>query len=197
MKKYFTFIFCFLCFQSRSQTLGGETNKITSFFQAFANFTENIPHEKVYLHFDNTSYYQGDNIWFKAYVVTSGMNQLSLLGKTLYVELLNPGGETIDKRILKIENGQCHGDFTLFHFPFYSGFYEVRAYTKYMLNFGEDIIFSRLLPVFNRPKTEGNYEEKEMLKYGSYGPAGNYPMKRQRPEKGKDVNLRFFPKAAI
>ena len=80
------------------------------------------------------------------------------LSKTLFVELLNPGGEIMDKRKLKIENGQCHGEFTLNHLPFYSGFYEVRAYTKYMLNFGEDIIFSRLQPVFNKPKVEGNFE---------------------------------------
>ncbi len=29
-----------------------------------------------------------------------------------------------------------------------------------MLNFGEDIIFSRLLPVFDKPQTEGNFAEK-------------------------------------
>ena len=160
--------------------------------EAFYNFSENIPQEKVYLHFDNTGYYQGDNIWFKCYVVTSGQHQLSQRSKTLYVELLNPGGEMVDKRILPIENGQCHGDFSLNQLPFYSGFYEVRAYTKYMLNFGDDVIFSRLLPVFNKPKAEGNFEEKEMLRYGRWGTA-NYPMKREQPIKGKTVNLRFFP----
>ena len=119
-----------------------EGSKLFPYIQALQNFSKSIPQEKVYLHFDNTSYYQGDNIWFKCYI-TSGQHQLSMLSKTLYVELLNPGGEVIDKRILKIENGQCHGDFSLNHLPFYSGFYEVRAYTRYMLNFGEDVVFSR------------------------------------------------------
>jgi len=127
----------------------------------------------------------------KVYPV-SGQHQASDLSKTLYVELLNPGGEIVDKRILKIENGQCHGDFLLSRLPFYSGFYEVRAYTKYMLNFGDDVIFSRLLPVFDKPKAEGNYEEKKMLSYGRWG-TGHYPMKRERPLKDKKVNLRFFP----
>ena len=58
-----------------------------------------------------------------------------------------------------------------------------------MLNFGKDAIFSRLLPVFNKPKTEGNYEEKDMLKYGY----GKYPKKREKPQKGKKVNLKFYP----
>jgi len=172
------------------QELNVESNKLTPYIQSLYSFSKKIPQEKVYLHFDNTSYYQGDNIWFACYV-TSGQNRLSQLSKTLYVELLNPGGEIIDKRILLIENGRCHGDFTLNHLPSYSGFYEVRAYTKYMLNFGEDVIFSRLLPVFNKPKIEGNYEEKEMLKYGRYGPIG-YQMNRKNPEKEKSVNVRFF-----
>jgi hypothetical protein len=160
-------------------------------FQTLQNFSENVPHEKVYLHFDNTSYYQGDQIWFKCYI-TSSQQRLSDLSKTLYVELLNPGGEIIDKRILKIENGQCYGDFTLNHLPFYSGFFEVRAYTRYMLNFGDDVIFSRILPVFDKPKEEGVFEEKKMLKVTRWG-IRDYPIKREILEKEKKVNLRFFP----
>ena len=179
--------------QGYSQDIDSEFSRIKDFILTLQDFSKNIPQEKVYLHFDNTSYYQEDNIWFKCYIVTSGEHQLSWFSKTLYVELLNPGGEIVDKRILKIENGQCHGDFTLNHNPFYSGFYEVRAYTKYMLNFGDDVIFSRLLPVFDKPKIEGNYEEKDMLRYTRSGPAGNYPMKREQLPKEKKVNLRFFP----
>ena len=171
---------------------GMATDELTHFIQALRSFSNNISQEKVYLHFDNTSYYQGDHIWFKSYVVTPEQNQLSRLSKTLYVELLNPGGEIIDKRILPIENGQCHGEFTLNQLPFYSGFYEVRAYTKYMLNFGDDVIFSRLLPVFDKPKEEGNFEEKKMLKYTRWGVV-DYPMKREKLEREKKVNLRFFP----
>ena len=183
----------FFCFHVHGQgfDIDDKLKKIIPFVQALRDFSNNIPQEKVYLHFDNTSYYQGDHIWFKCYV-TSALNQLSDLSKTLYVELLNPGGEMVDKRILKIENGACHGDFTLSQIPFYSGFYEVRAYTKYMLNFGDEVIFSRLLPVFNKPKTEGNFEEKEMMSYGRWG-TGTYPMKRESPERGKAVNVRFFP----
>jgi len=193
MKHLATFFSILLSFQVVGQDIEREVSKLTTYIQALDNFSRNIPQEKVYLHFDNTSYYQGDHIWFKCYVVTPGLNQLSPWSKTLYVELLNPGGEIVDKRILKVQNGQCHGEFTLNHLPFYSGFYEIRAYTKYMLNFGDDVIFSRLLPVFNKPKTESNFEEKNMLGFSRYGPLGSYSMKRERPIKGNRVNLRFFP----
>ena len=62
-----------------------------------------------------------------------------------------------------------------------------------MLNFGGDIIFSRLLPVFDKPKAEGDFTEKEMRKYAT----GNYPLERPKPTKGKKVNLKFFPEVEI
>jgi len=192
MKNLVVFFSLLISIHIIGQNVESDVSKFTTYIHALDNFSRNIPQEKVYLHFDNTSYYQGDHIWFKCYIVTPGPNQLSQMSKTLYVELLNPGGEIIDKRILKIEKGQCHGEFSLNHLPFYSGFYEVRAYTKYMLNFRDDIIFSRLLPVFNRPKTEGNFKEREMMSYGRWG-TGLFPMKRKPPLKEKAVNLRFFP----
>ena len=104
-------------------------NKLSQYVGIVDQFSKNLPQEKVYLHFDNSIYYQGDDIWFNCYLVTSGQHEASPLSKTLYVELLNPGGEVINKQILKVENGRCHGNFTLNKLPFYSGFYEVRAYT--------------------------------------------------------------------
>ena len=193
MRYLFIFFLLFLCFLSRGQDADSEKSDLAFLVQSLSHFSRNIPQEKVYLHFDNTSYFQGDNIWFKCYIVTSAQHELSMLSSTLYVELLNPGGEVLDKRVLRIENGQCHGDFKLNHIPFYSGFYEVRAYTKYMLNFGDDAIFSRMLPVFDKPKEEGNHEDKRMLQYKKTVSHGKYPMKRENPEKGKSLNVRFFP----
>lgn len=164
-------------------------NKLTQYVGIVDQFSKNLPQEKVYLHFDNSTYYQGDDIWFNCYLVTSGEHEVSTLSKTLYVELLNPGGEVINKQILKVENGKCHGNFTLNKLPFYSGFYEVRAYTKYMLNFGEDIIFSRTFAVYDKPTKAGAYEEKSLMKYGR----GLYPILRPKPIKEKAVSLKFFP----
>ena len=81
--------------------------KLSGYIEAVQNFGEMLPQEKVYLHFDNTSYYQGDPVWFQCYVVTSELNRPSDLSKTLYVELLNPGGEVIAKRVLPVRNGRC------------------------------------------------------------------------------------------
>lgn len=174
---------------SMSQIPYSIADKLLSYIEAVQNFGEALPQEKVYLHFDNTSYYQGDHIWFQCYVVASDMNLPSDMSKTLYVELLNPGGDIIAKRVLPIKNGRCHGSFELTQLPFYSGFYEVRAYTKYMLNFGEEIIFSRVFPVFVKPREVGDFAEKNIQKYAIY----KYPKVRKMTSKMKKVNLKFFP----
>jgi hypothetical protein len=159
-------------------------------------FEANLPREKVHLHFDNTSYRAGDNIWFACYVTDGGRNadsdlRPSRLSRTLHVELLNPGGEVVARRTLRIENGRASGSFPLTHTPFYSGFYEVRAYTKYMLNDPPETIFSRLLPVYDAPRQEGNFTEKRMQSYNTT--AANYPMRRPRPERRGAIDVRFFP----
>lgn len=190
MKKRVIFILLsfliFYCF-SFAQELDSAEIKLYSYLRQINSFAKYIPQEKVYLHFDNTNYFKGDDIWFKCYVVTSELNKPTLLSKTLYVELLNPGGEIIEKKILRIENGQCHGNFTLRQPIFYPGFYEVRAYTKYMLNFGDDIIFSRVFPVFDIS------EKGEMYKQSFGYQTKRYPSVRKKAKKRKKVNIDFYP----
>ena len=99
-----------------------------------------FPEERAYLHFDNTAYYLGEEIWFKAYV-TSGVNdEPTTMSRVLYVELVSPEGYVVKTNKYKIENGCCHGSFELTPLLL-SGYYEVRAYTRYMLNRGKESIF--------------------------------------------------------
>lgn len=171
------------------QTADSLTRRLLQRVYAVQRFGRSFPQEKVYLHFDNTGYYQGDDIWFQGYVVDAGHNRPTPLSRTLYVELLNPGGEIIAKQILPIRDGRAHGNFSLTRLPFYAGFYEVRAYTRYMLNFGEGCVFSRLLPVFEKPETPGDYTQKEIRPYAVY----KYLRLRKRQKKQKKLNLAFYP----
>ncbi|ADQ78737.1 hypothetical protein Palpr_0581 [Paludibacter propionicigenes WB4] len=180
--------FCLIT-QLAAQVNDTTLNKLTRYLSVINHFSRNLPQEKVYVHMDNTCYYQGDDIWFSCYLVNSGQHQAGQLSKTLYVELLNPGGEVVETQILKVENSRCHGNFSLNKLPFYSGYYEVRAYTKYMLNFGEETIFSRIFPVYDKPKKQGDYAEKSLLEYGR----GKYPMFRPKPVKEKKVTVKLFP----
>ena len=162
------------------------TRRLANYANNISRFTKDCPQEKVYLHFDNTGYYAGDTIWFKAYTVTANEVKPTTLSRVLHVELLTPWGEVTDSRKLKIQDGQCHGEFALPK-DCKGGFYEVRAYTRAMLNFGDTHIFSRVFPIYNEPEQAGNYQEKDMDSF-----AGE-KKERPEPEKADRVNLHFFP----
>ncbi len=170
-----------------SNEIEAEGNNLQSLFDRIIE--NSLPKEKVYLHLDNTSYYKDDTLWFSAYVVNSDGNTSDAISKTLYVDLLNPGGDIIDTKVLKIENGRANGSFKINCTPFYSGFFEIRAYTKYMMNFGSETAFSRVIPVFDSPKNEGDYEKRSMRKFGT----GNYTYTRKQPQNDKDININFYP----
>ena len=137
---------------------GDGTIRLQQFVRNIDSFNYNFPQEKVYLHFDNTGYFQGENIWFKAYVMRDDKDSLTDMSKVLYVELLNPGGDVLQRHKLYIKDGQADGNISLDNL-LHSGFYEVRAYTRYMTNWGTDAVFSRVLPVFRKPETDGDYSK--------------------------------------
>ena len=181
----FPFIACCLSILSLSAQQS-TTKQLADYVKHINRFATECPQEKVYLHFDNTGYYVGDTIWFKAYTVYAETVKPTTLSRVLHVELVTPRGEVVDSRKLKIENGQCHGEFALSR-DYRGGFYEVRAYTRGMLNFGDDYIFSRVFPVYSEPEVAGNYEEKEMDSF--------FGEKKERPssETYDKVNITFFP----
>lgn len=173
-------------------------------------FGTGLPQEKVYLHIDNTCYFVGDTIWYKAYVTRSDKGWLTYLSKIMYVELLTPDGYLVERQQLKMEDGTAHGAFTLTD-SLYAGYYELRAYTRWMLNFGRyehphskytedmfynkqmakdffrdyDKLYSRVFPVFDHPKESGRYPKDMTLR----------PMRRYyKARKGKpEIDLRFYP----
>ncbi len=126
-----------------------------------ALFQKTYPQEKAYLHFDNTGYFENERMYFKCYVTRSDTGKPSDISRVLYVDLLNPSGVVVKQRKLRLEYGEAHGDFMLDSL-YTAGFFEVRAYTRYMLNFGDAACFSRVFPVFLKPKTEGDYSNPQI-----------------------------------
>ncbi|HAM10540.1 MAG TPA: hypothetical protein DCP74_09775 [Bacteroidales bacterium] len=104
--------------------------------------------EKVYLHTDRDYYSQGDDIWFKAYLVEDPDLFLSYNSMNLHVELISSQSEIIDSRIIRIEGGLGKGDIRLSD-TLPPGVYIIRAYTNYMRNFADMQIFEKTLMIFS------------------------------------------------
>ena len=138
-------------------------SSLFTYIQKAMNFNKVVPQEKVYMHFDNMGYFENETMWFKAYVTRTDSGRATDLSKVLYVELLNPTGDVIKTRKYPIDSlGVAHGDMKL-DTLFGSGFYEVRAYTRYMTNWGTNAVFSRVFPVFKKPQKEGDYSDLSIV----------------------------------
>ena len=171
MTIFFPFLFAARIYATGAATDSGNIEReLMRFSGNIHQFNGIFPQEKVYLEFDNTAYFTGETIWFKAFVSHATTLQRAP-SKVLYVDLLAPNGQVIRQHKLKIVAGQCDGAFTLLdvgteqsrekrgitYYP--SGFYEIRAYTQKMLDFSHDAIFSRVIPVYTKPPYEGGYDE--------------------------------------
>ena len=137
-------------------TLTGQTDAsvqaLFDRFKAAAAFDHEFPREKVFLHLDNNAYYEGDSIFYKAYVVRASSLKPTDISGVLYVELLNAAGQMMERQLVKIDSLGGGSGCIKFESYMHSGYYEVRAYTRAMLNWSEDAYFSRVIPLFERTK---------------------------------------------
>ena len=166
--------------------------------------------EKVYVHTDNTCYFIGDTLWYKAYVLRADNLQPTDMRRLLYVELLSPDGLVVERqRIIVSSQGHTCGQFVLKD-SLYSGYYELRAYTRWMLNFNVshrhytrddrhlfynnqmakdffrewDGLFSRVLPVYSKPEHKGDFLSKYMYQR---------PKQDVRREPKEQLFCHFYP----
>ncbi len=159
------------------------TGNMRPYLERLEAFGKTIPQEKVYVHMDNTCYFQGDTIWFAAYTRQTSDGKPSQVSGVLYVELLNNDGYLVERKLIKMQDGRGSGFFALNKQIQYSGFYELRAYTRWQLNWGRfehrhsqtasrwfvtkdfeqeyyrdyEKLYSRVFPVYDRPQVAGDY----------------------------------------
>ena len=210
---HFTQLLFFLLFCQKGSPQ--KNSGIDPYLTRIKTFAYRYPQEKVYVHMDNTCYYLGDTIWFKAYLRETGSGLPSNRSGVLYAELLNHDGYLVERKMLKMENGEGDGFFLLpADSTLYSGFYELRAYTRWQLNWGEythphtqadrnwffnrtmryeffrdyEKLYSRTFPVYDKPQSPGDRElymsERPHLRYYSMDPSAPRPTLSLFPEGG-------------
>ncbi len=104
--------------------------------------------EKIYIHTDRNLYIQGEDIWFKAYLINGQTNRIINTSGNLYLELINPDAQIINKQTICLNDGLGNGDFKLAD-TIPAGSYRIRAYTNWMRNFGDNFIFEKKITVLS------------------------------------------------
>ncbi len=173
-------------------------------------FGQAIPQEKVYVHMDNTSYFLGDTIWFAAYTRRTNNDTPSRISRVLYCELWNHDGYLVERKLVEMKEGKGRGFFALPD-TLYSGYFELRAYTRWQLNWGQtehyhtwpteywfynkamakdffrdyEKLYSRVFPVYDKPKQQGEFYRDMTLR----------PLRRYFKSEPKPAELRLslFP----
>lgn len=182
-------------------------DELMKFADNINEFNFLFPQEKVYLEFDNTAYFQGENIWFKAFVTNATTLERAPSG-VLYVDFLAPTGQLLRQEKLKVEAGQADGAIPLLNagtiqtrekqgvLAYPSGFYEIRAYTQNMLDFSPEAIFSRVIPVYTQPKYEGEYDRSRVKtsQDNQYiEDLRNEYIRRRKQRQDDEVKVAFYP----
>ena len=107
--------------------------------------------EKLYLHVDREFYAPGDNIWIKVYQVNGITNQLNSNFRNIFVQLISEEGKIVQENILFSIKGQARCEFKTESLK--SGLYTIRAFTRYLENFGEDASFHKKIWITKLLKT--------------------------------------------
>ncbi len=148
-----------------------EETPLEKLLKQLVKITDNYPQEKIHLHLDKPYYAIGEEMWFKAYVVTAEKKEPSLLSNVLYIDLINDKNEVAKKAKLEVINGYANGNINLID-SLTTGIYRIRAYTNYMRNYDASFFFEKTINIVN-------VLDKDIVKF-----------KKENP---LELSLKFFP----
>lgn len=141
--------------------------------------------EKTYIHTDRSCYTIGESLWYKAYSVYAYNNMLFDHSNLLYVELIAPDSKIIARNKTRLEGGLGHGDFKLTDsIGIKTGVYQIRAYTNWNRNFGENFVFKKNIEIIDVFENQIKKEKtSNKLK----------PRKKTKTILEPKFNIQFFP----
>lgn len=174
----------------------GDFRRLFELFRNVSRFDFDYPREKVFLHLDNNAYMEGDTLWYKASVVRASSLLPEPLSRVLYVELLGADGRLVERNLLRLDSAGCASGEFLLQLPVRRGFYEIRAYTRAMTNWGAEACFSRVVPVFSRVEGADDNAQLDIYLPSS---ESELPPAHPRPfpylESRGRVHLDFYPES--
>lgn len=109
MKKLFTLLALLLFSLGSSQdAISKKSEKIIN-----SEYFHKFKIEKYFIHTNKTTYFSGEQIWFKTYTVEDGSNLPFIESTNLHVNLYNDALELVHSELVYVENGMGYGQFEL------------------------------------------------------------------------------------
>ncbi|RKM85458.1 hypothetical protein D7030_01945 [Flavobacteriaceae bacterium AU392] len=107
-----------------------------------------IPQEKIYVHYNTSLLFNGENIYYKVYCLNADTNKTSNISKIAYIELISSDKKSVFKHKVNLKSGVGQGDFFI-PVSVLSGNYKLIAYTQWMRNAGENNLFQADISIIN------------------------------------------------
>lgn len=151
MKNYLLVPFIFLCTLPLFSQQKSVEDEYASYFS--------LPREALHIHLNKTTFFKGEEIWFKGYAYDQ-KNQLSSKATTnINVGMYDAQGNQVKKALYAAENGMMFGNFAI-DSTFTAGTYYVKAATNWMKNFKENNAFIQKIEIV----TDESINEKKATK---------------------------------
>ena len=188
----FKILLVFLC--SAYLLNAQENTQLKKVSEKLAIYKEEFSPEKVYLQTDKDYYTNSDTLWFKTYIVDGISHNTSDKSRVVYVELVDSKQNVIALRKIYAGFDGGSGDIALVE-NIEEGIYFLRAYTKYMLNDEEPVLFQKEIMIWTTAinsnkksqKVSKKRREKEVITKEITAKLSSRPIVQFFPEGGNLV----------
>ncbi len=107
-------------------------------------FSARYAQEKIHIHFDKDTYLPGETIWMKAYLLCG--SKPSGFSKSVYFDWTDADGRLLSHSIAPVNEGNSVSSF-LVPASVPGGVVHLKAYTQWMLNFDNDFLYNKNIPI--------------------------------------------------
>ncbi len=156
-KLFFSLLFSFTAILACSQT---------DAFLKKIQYTDSVntyhAREKIFINYDKPIYNLNDTLWLKGYVFSATLNKAADSSAIAYVEIINENREIVKRLSFQCFSGTFFGNISLDQDNFIQGEYILRAYTRYLRNFGDSLFFESPFQIVDILAEEWKATVKEM-----------------------------------
>ena len=124
--------------------LCGRTASGQSLDSSISDYINRFPDEKIHVHFDKDNYLPGETVWMRGYLLSG--SHPSGLSKNLYFDWTDADGRLLLHSVAPVNDGMAS---SYYRIPAWvkNGVLHVKVYTQWMLNFDQNFLFDRDIPI--------------------------------------------------
>jgi len=177
IRKFLPVAFCFLCYVSVAQDTQSNLDSVS--VQLVSNIRLQQT-EQSFIVTDRSLYKTGESVWLRVFLLRSASQKLSRVSKNLFIELVNEKDSVFSTLLLDVKTGMLNAKLYLGQ-SMPSGFYWIRAYTRYMADVETNKIAT--YPIYVVNSAELNDNGSRTVHKGNYNP--------------DDISMQLFPEGGF